>query len=98
MILSLTILISCQTDREENNQNSVYLNLQTPLFPEALDIQSLSTENKRLVLNYMVEMYSAHLQLLLTCKTTKQFEEEALQAEIDYCQSVINWIYDIVNY
>lgn len=90
MMISISIILtSCQTCPE--NQEVEIKRFDPGNFPELIDIDSFSAEEKRIVLDFMIDVYTEHLKLLLSAKTTGDFIDE-IDNEIEYCRSVLDWI------
>jgi hypothetical protein len=60
-------------------------------FPALLDISNFSGANKKNILEYLLEVYSEHLQLLLSAKVTGSFNDD-IDFEIEDCRSAIEWM------
>jgi len=60
-------------------------------FPEPIDISFASGKNKEALLLYFIDIYSEHLKLLISAKSTGKFIDD-IDSEIQYCRDVLGWL------
>ena len=87
-------MISCKTspfvpDPEINEFLTVEVTVELPNF-------SPGNPELKVFLDYALDVYSTRLKDLYAMQKTGVFISEELEAEITFCQGMIDWINDIV--
>ncbi len=83
-------MVSCQTCPPSEIE-SVKKRLDPGYFPELVNIDNLSADEKRIVLDFMIDAYGEHLKLLLASKTTGYFIDD-IDLEILDCRDALEWL------
>lgn len=84
---------SCQTCPE--NENVKIENLDPGFFPELPDLSGIPENKLRVLVEYLVDIYSEHMELLLSAKATGQFTDD-IDLEIEDCRSALEWL-ELIN-
>lgn len=86
------MLTACKSYPKKEQETVKYLD--PGYFPELINIENFSVNEKRLVLDFMTEVYSEHLKLLISAKSTGMFIDD-IDYEIEDCRAAIDWISSI---
>jgi len=80
---------SCQTCPE--NQGELVKNLDPGYFPQILNITNYSGIQKRELIFFFTSVYTEHMKLLLSARSTGRFIDD-IEIEIYDCQEVLDWL------
>ena len=84
--------MSCQTC--PSSENELIKNLDPGYFPELIDVSSFLGPEKRIILDYVTDIYTEHLKLLLSAKSTGRFTDD-IDDEILDCRDALDWLESI---
>ncbi len=86
------MLTSCTTCPKSEAEKVKYLD--PGYFPELIDLSYYPVKEKRELLDFFAEIYTEHLKLLISAKSTGYFIND-IDLEIEDNQAVLNWLNDL---